>query len=725
MKKLYIFILVFLFILAVYLFTAHPSIPPYRDSGDLVSSGYTLSIAHPPGYPLYTITGKIFTVIFPFANIAYRVDLVSIVFGALAATLTGCFACLLSMPVTIGIICSFLLAFSGAFWSLAHVSEMYTLSAFFTVLIFILLLRARQKDTDNAEISGYFLLSFIFGLGLGSHPTVVFILPGILWYIFKHKKHLPVNFNNILLLTVTAFIGFSVYFFLMIRSATNPILDWGNPETLQNLIKVITRSDYGGLKLHPEQSTFIWSFKSVTQQNFLFIQALSGQFTLAGLLLGLAGIYFSFRNKEFKFLFPGFIFTGIMFFLLANLPVKEKTTLPILEPNLVTPNLIFAIFAGYALTSIFKNKLKLFLPLLFILPLFLLAINFHNQNKRTEYFAYDYGKNLLFTMEKDSIIYDPDDATAFILSYLRLCENKRRDVKPVMYFRTRWGYEFLKQAYPEILPGRDIPNAKELIETIFTYNLGKRKIYTDVATKIPQGLQGFPVGLLYEMNTPPMTAQFEKSEKYFSVYTMRGSYNTALYNDFFTQRIMYYYAAAHNNIGLEYVNASQKTPQAQQHYKTALFIKPDLSESLNNLGSLAFRSKDFKTASEYFSKALSIFPEDPALLYNLSLSCKNAGNSRDAEIYLNKAVNLNYIPAINETGLQALNSGNYAVAISIFENIISKDPGYSYGYYNLALSYQQAGNTEMAERNYRNYLQFTRDPGEIKDVESKIHLLKK
>ena len=58
------------------------TVPPYRDSGDLIASIQTLGIAHPPGYAFYVLLGKLFVTLMPFGNIAYRVNVMSAVFGA-------------------------------------------------------------------------------------------------------------------------------------------------------------------------------------------------------------------------------------------------------------------------------------------------------------------------------------------------------------------------------------------------------------------------------------------------------------------------------------------------------------------------------------------------------------------------------------------------------------------------------------------------------------------
>ncbi|MEW6679624.1 MAG: DUF2723 domain-containing protein [bacterium] len=52
----------------VYLHTLTPTVE-FHDSGELISVAYTLGIAHPPGYPLYTLLGEVFITLIPFGNI--------------------------------------------------------------------------------------------------------------------------------------------------------------------------------------------------------------------------------------------------------------------------------------------------------------------------------------------------------------------------------------------------------------------------------------------------------------------------------------------------------------------------------------------------------------------------------------------------------------------------------------------------------------------------------
>ncbi|MEK9150291.1 MAG: DUF2723 domain-containing protein [Candidatus Desantisbacteria bacterium] len=70
----------------VYLYTLTPTVG-FHDSGELITVAYTLGIAHPPGYPLYTLLGKVFCTLIPIGNIAYRMNMESALFASLAVML--------------------------------------------------------------------------------------------------------------------------------------------------------------------------------------------------------------------------------------------------------------------------------------------------------------------------------------------------------------------------------------------------------------------------------------------------------------------------------------------------------------------------------------------------------------------------------------------------------------------------------------------------------------
>src|SRR3984957_16372646 len=57
----------------VYLFTLAPELT-LEDSGELCTGSFYAGIPHPPGYPFWAIYSWFWTVILPFGNVAWRVE---------------------------------------------------------------------------------------------------------------------------------------------------------------------------------------------------------------------------------------------------------------------------------------------------------------------------------------------------------------------------------------------------------------------------------------------------------------------------------------------------------------------------------------------------------------------------------------------------------------------------------------------------------------------------
>src|SRR3989304_9859212 len=60
----------------VYLLTLAPTIY-IEDAAEFAAAVPTLGITHPSGFPLYMLLGKLFTILVPFGNMAFRVNLFS------------------------------------------------------------------------------------------------------------------------------------------------------------------------------------------------------------------------------------------------------------------------------------------------------------------------------------------------------------------------------------------------------------------------------------------------------------------------------------------------------------------------------------------------------------------------------------------------------------------------------------------------------------------------
>jgi hypothetical protein len=71
----------------VYVRTCSPTVTG-GDNGELITAAYVLGVAHPPGYPLWTMLAAFVIRLLECTHwdVAYRVNLMSTVFGGVAAT---------------------------------------------------------------------------------------------------------------------------------------------------------------------------------------------------------------------------------------------------------------------------------------------------------------------------------------------------------------------------------------------------------------------------------------------------------------------------------------------------------------------------------------------------------------------------------------------------------------------------------------------------------------
>src|SRR5688500_1595242 len=153
--------------LALYVRTLAPSLL-WGDSAEFQTLSYTLGMTHPSGYMTQIMFGKLFTYI-PVGNIAYRVNLMSAFFGALAVAETYLIVRLLGGWRSAALSASVLLTLTEGFWWRALLAESYAPAAGMLATIWLLVLLWR--NTGNWTF--LFLAGLAGGLSLGIHSTVI------------------------------------------------------------------------------------------------------------------------------------------------------------------------------------------------------------------------------------------------------------------------------------------------------------------------------------------------------------------------------------------------------------------------------------------------------------------------------------------------------------------------------------------------------------------------
>jgi hypothetical protein len=160
--------------LSIYIRTLAPSLL-WGDSAEFQTLSYTLGMTHPSGYMTHIMIGKLFTYL-PLGNVAYRVNLVSAFFGALAVAQVYLIVRLSGGIPMAGVSACLMLGLIPLFWRNALVAESYAPAAGMITTIWLLFLCWR----NTGKWQYLFLSGLAGGLSVGIHSTVVMTAAAVL-----------------------------------------------------------------------------------------------------------------------------------------------------------------------------------------------------------------------------------------------------------------------------------------------------------------------------------------------------------------------------------------------------------------------------------------------------------------------------------------------------------------------------------------------------------------
>jgi len=652
MKKFILAVLLFITLLFFGLFRLSPTILS-GDTGELAGAGATLGIAHSPGYPLYCILGRIFTFLFPFGNYAYRMNLMSLFFGSLTCVLVYLIILLLSGSILLAIVLAFTLSFAKIFWTQSLVSEVFTLNTFFAVLLIYLSL----NSLSNRSLAPRFLylFSFLFGLGLGNHHTLILFLPGFVYFWWKNRS--LITFRSLLIAFCFFIFGLTVYLYIPLRSLEQPLFDWEDPQTLERFWGLVTRARYGTLQL-AQGGGIKLDFNLLFKGIFFFFQILNETITPVGTILFLLGLFFLFLKREYReigiFLLLTLFFTGPFFLSFSGVRTLSPGIKYILERFMTLPLIFVVIISGYFFSyQIFTRSPRKFIQgshltgIFLILPVWLLLQNLSSVNQRENFFFYDYGKNLLRNARDNSIIFsDRADETEFSLAYLLNAEGKRRDLrfidcnagvsrsiygddyyriwgKPRLVRRDKVEMEMIKNTkevvyYSTLLPEQTvIPKYPDGL--LFKVKPENRKINWQefYFLRKPRIIQGFIRGR-------PLENDIRGENLFLSYYNLLGKYFLDI-GSLNQVRSMFEglktYGEKKDWILMTAYSYYEKgyLKEAEKEYQEALEINPNWAEALSNLGVIYEQKNELEKAIEFYQRAILIKPDYPEVYYNLGV----------------------------------------------------------------------------------------------------------
>jgi len=392
------------------------------DSGELAAVSYTLGIAHPTGYPLYTLISYFFAHLpgEPIKNL----NLLSALFTTVAAAFLYLTAKQILRDKISPLLCASLFAFSLTMWRTSVTNEVYPLAALFAILIIYSLFRLRNDR-------GFYFIMYLIGLSLTNHIIIFSLtIPVFCYLVFVYRPSL----KKIMFGILCVLLGVSLYLYLITRTFGGAELGWGNTYNLNRLIWHVTGKQY-------QVWMFTVSLRETLNNLFNGFTMLLKDFLFILIIPVFFGFYHLFRVERKHF----WLLTSIF---LLNLLYTINYPIPDIEsyyiPGFIA--LILILTYGLALT---KKYLKWFivLPIAVIIPI----LNYNQCTLKENTFGLDFSEAHIEQLPQKSLlvcsywdIYSPT-------IYLRKVKGIRRDLIIIdkELLRRTWYIKYIEEEYPE------------------------------------------------------------------------------------------------------------------------------------------------------------------------------------------------------------------------------------------------------------------------------------
>ncbi|XP_061468458.1 protein O-mannosyl-transferase TMEM260 isoform X2 [Rhineura floridana] len=358
-----------------------PHSAPGGDSGELITAAYELGVAHPPGYPLFTLLAKLAIELFPFGSVAFRVNLLCALLGAAAAPLFFYTVVRLSGKHAAGIFAVGMFSFSRLTWQWSITAEVFSLNNLFVGLLMALSVRFQEVMTAKERSKICKVGAFCCGLSLcNQHTIVVYVVCIVLW-VFSRLFREGVNSENgssmtdVLLFQVTH-----------MKTELSPIVQ----------ALAIAACLAAAARPKVEKSHLVWLFTSM-----LFAYS----------------FFFAWR---------------------ANLDISKPLFKGVVERFWMQSNAVVAVLAGLGLSSLFslgeaviENSRSLRCLEWLVAALLVTGQIYSNYSicdQSHNYVVDQFARNLLSSMPPDAIILLRGDLPGNSVHYLHNCEGVRPDI---------------------------------------------------------------------------------------------------------------------------------------------------------------------------------------------------------------------------------------------------------------------------------------------------------
>jgi hypothetical protein len=349
----------------LYLATLAPGLLP-ADSGEFQLVGATFGVAHPPGFPLYTILANLLSHLPSGQSPATMVNAFSAILGAITVVLVYGSVYRLTHSMLGGLVAALALGTATTFWSQSTTANIRVFTAFFGALAIYLLVRFREEkqreddspngvsdEGDSSSIMSsrrfWLLLGFVFVLTLGvtHHTSLIFM--GLIFVVYllavDRKWIRETRVWPWLILVVV--LGLLPLLYLPLRAAAGAQGAPADLTTLKGFLNHILALGFRGDFFYFTDPAVFWERLKVMANIMTF------QFnTLLLIVMGVGFIFLLWRDRKLAFLLGGSVAIMVVITALYRAPQSVEY----LMPAYVTMAIILGIIVGAGANRLRSTK---------------------------------------------------------------------------------------------------------------------------------------------------------------------------------------------------------------------------------------------------------------------------------------------------------------------------------------------------------------------------------
>lgn len=334
---------------------------------------------------------------------------------------------------------------------------------------------------------------------------------------FRNFKLSP--FKRVILLSLLFFFfGLSPYFYLPYAAAKNPPLNFGDPRSFENFLRVIARADYGTFRIGSGSELFNYQLAKGQWRVFLLSAAQNFSLLLIFFLWGIFWLGKAERKLSFSFLLL-FFFTSFVFLSFLSFPLEFSYDFNVASRFHLLPFLLIsATFLPLGLYSFLHllSKPSSSIILLFI-PLFFFFGNFSSAKQFSSSLGLDLSRMVLESLPGNSLVLSAGDFYTVYFPYLELVEKKRNDVVLIDLGKlyNPWYQEQIIERHPDVakssfFDGLDSVYLRKIVDENF--NLRPIFVYAalNALPNLEQKYELIPWGILQKVYLKPATLDSQK-----------------------------------------------------------------------------------------------------------------------------------------------------------------------------------------------------------------------